>query len=90
VFAQVSAAGALGTQRGAASAARTAAGTYNVVFSDDISKCALGATVSSNTDPATATAQLGADNKTVTVITRSITAAPPLATDEPFHLTVTC
>jgi hypothetical protein len=89
-FAAVSAAGALGAQRGATAAARTAAGTYTVAFADDISKCALGATVVNNADPGIATAQLGADNKTVTVVTRSITAAPPPATDEPFHLTVTC
>lgn len=89
-FAVVSSAGALGAQRGATSAARTAAGTYTVAFADDISKCALGATVATNGDPGVATAQLGADNKTVTVVTRSITATPPPATDEPFHLMVTC
>jgi hypothetical protein len=90
-FATVSSAGALGNQRGATAASRTAAGTYNVVFAEDISKCALGATVANNADPAIATAQIGADGKTVTVTTRSITAAAPApAADEPFHLTVTC
>jgi len=89
-FAEVSAAGALGNQRGATAASRTAAGTYNVVFSDDISKCALAATVANNADPAIATAQIAADGKTVTVVTRSITVAPPPPADEPFHLTVTC
>jgi hypothetical protein len=88
-FAQVSAAGALGNQRGAASAARSAAGTYTVVFSDDISKCALGATATTNAAPALATATLAADNKTVNVVTRDLTA-PTVAADEPFHLTVTC
>ena len=89
-FAVVSAAGALGNQRGATAAARTAAGTYTVTFAADISKCALAATVANNADPATATAAIGADGKTVTVVTRSITTAPPPPTDEPFHLTVTC
>jgi hypothetical protein len=88
-FAQVSGAGALGAQRGATAASRTAAGTYNVVFADDISKCALGATVTANTVPGLATAVLAADNKTVTVVTRDVTA-PGTAADEPFHLTVTC
>src|SRR3954452_19607822 len=88
-FATVSGAGALGNQRGATSAARTAAGTYNVVFSDDISKCALAATVANNTDPAIATAQIAADGKTVTVVTRTV-IAPAARPDEPFHLTVTC
>src|SRR3954453_1650762 len=40
-FATVSAAGALGAQRGATAATNTGTGTYNVAFSDDISKCAL-------------------------------------------------
>jgi hypothetical protein len=88
-FAAVSAAGALGAQRGATAAARTAAGTYNVAFSEDISKCALGATATTNAAPALATAALAADNKTVTVVTRDLTA-PGTPADEPFHLTVTC
>ena len=87
-FATVSAAGALGNQRGATSAARSAAGTYNVVFSDDISKCALGVTVANNAAAAIGTAQIAADGKTVTVVTRDLPAAT--AADEAFHLTVTC
>jgi hypothetical protein len=90
-FATVSAAGALGAQRGATAASRTAAGTYNVAFADDISKCALGATVTSNSVAGIATAVLGSDNKTVTVVTRDAAATAPVpAVDEPFHLTVTC
>jgi hypothetical protein len=88
-FATVSGAGALGNQRGATSAARTAAGTYSVVFSDDISKCALGATVNSTTIAGLATAVL-ANATTVTVVTRDAGAATAPATDAPFHLTVTC
>ncbi len=89
LFATVSAAGALGNQRGATSAANPSAGTYNVVFSDDISKCALGATVTSNAVAGIATAVLGADSKTVTVVTRDA-ATPATPVNEPFHLTVTC
>jgi hypothetical protein len=88
-FATVTAAGALGAQRGATAAARSAAGTYTVAFSDDISKCALGATATNNAVPALATASLAADNKTVNVVTRDLTA-PGTPADEPFHLTVTC
>jgi len=88
-FATVSSAGALGNQRGATSAARTAAGTYSVVFSDDISKCALGATVNSTTVAGLATAVL-ANATTVTVVTRDAGAAGAPATDAPFHLAVTC
>ena len=88
-FAVVSAAGALGAQRGATSAASTSAGTYNVVFSEDLSKCALDATVNSNTVAGIATAVLAGDNKTVTVVTRDA-ATPGTPTNEPFHLTVTC
>jgi hypothetical protein len=88
-FAVVSSTGTLGAQRGATAATRTAAGTYTVTFGEDITNCALAATVASNTDPGVATAQI-IDPRTVTVVTRSITATPPPATDEPFHLTVTC
>jgi hypothetical protein len=88
-FAVVSAAGALGAQRGATSAAAASAGTYNVVFTDDLSKCALNATVTSNSVPGLATAVLAGDNKTVTVVTRDLTS-PGTPASEPFHLTVTC
>jgi hypothetical protein len=89
-FAVVSPAGTLGSQRGATAAARTAAGTYTVTFADDISKCAVNATVTNNADAGIATAAIGADTKTVTVVTRNLAAATPAPTDEPFSLTVTC
>jgi hypothetical protein len=88
-FAAVTGAGALGAQRGATAAARTGTGAYNVAFADDISKCALGATVVSNAVAGLATATLGADNKTVAVVTRDAAAAAA-PVDAPFHLTVTC
>jgi hypothetical protein len=46
--------------------------------------------VTANTVAGLATAVLGADNKTVTVVTRDAGAAGAPATNEPFHLTVTC
>jgi hypothetical protein len=90
-FANVSGAGALGAQRGATSAAPGAtAGTYAVVFANDISKCALGVTVANTAVAGVGTAQLRADNKTVDVAIRDITAGAVTPTAEPFHLTVTC
>src|SRR4051812_47406957 len=69
-FAFVSAAGVLGGQRGATAAARTAAGTYRVTFSGDVSKCAPQATVAA-TDAAN-NATIGAaivNSTTVEVVT---------------------
>jgi hypothetical protein len=93
-FASVGADGTLGTNRGAASAAHTAPGTYTVVFADDISACALSATETQYTDAGAVGVQLGDDKKTVTVRTRSGGGAdgttPTAPADRPFHLTVTC
>jgi len=89
-FAQVSDAGTLGNQRGATSASNAGAagdGTYSVVFADDISKCAIGATESTVTNAGSVSVELGADTKTVAVLTRDNANA---AADRPFHLTVTC
>jgi hypothetical protein len=88
-FATVTAGGALGPQRGATAASNPSAGNYNVAFSDDISKCAVAATVASNTVAGIATAVVAADNKTVNVVTRDA-ASPAAPVNEPFHLTVTC
>ena len=87
-FAAVAANGALGNQRGATSASRTAAGTYRVVFGADVSKCALQATV--NTTAAGEQAFIGAAlaaANTVEVVTRDATG---VAVDRPIQLTVTC
>ena len=88
-FAAVSAAGALGAQRGAtaASPGTPGDGAYTVAFADDISKCAIGATESTVTNAGSVAVELGADNKTVSILTRDNTNA---AADRPFHLTVTC
>lgn len=91
-FAQVTAAGTLGSDRGVASAKQAGTpvvtpGTYEVLFDEDVSKCALNATQTTNTDSGRISVQLGADNKTVTVETRN--GAGALA-DRPFHLTAIC
>src|SRR5512133_2128302 len=65
-FADVSAAGALNSGRGA-KAASNAASVYSVDFDSDVSKCARTATIS-GTDPGEITTAL-ADNDTVTVRT---------------------
>jgi hypothetical protein len=88
-FAAVGADGALGNQRGASSASRTAAGTYRVVFGADVSKCALQATVNSTAagQGATIGAALAAAN-TVEVVTRD--PATGTGVDRAVQLTVTC
>jgi hypothetical protein len=86
-FAVVNAAGTLGANRGATSASNPAgAGTYAVAFNSNISACALNATVAS-TNGGAASVALGADNQTVSVVTRNPDGT---AADRPFHLTVTC
>jgi hypothetical protein len=93
-FATVSAAGALGANRGATAAARTADGAYTVTFANDISACAITATESTVTNAGAASAQLGDDKKTVAVRTRAGGGADgtgtPDVTDRPFHLQVVC
>jgi hypothetical protein len=93
-FASVDDTGKLGTQRGVTSATKTATGTYQVVFANDVSTCAFTATESQYVDAGAAAVELGADKKTVTVRTRSgggadgTGATPP--TDRPFNLVGTC
>jgi hypothetical protein len=93
-FATVSATGALGANRGATAAARTADGSYTVTFANDISACAITATESTVTNAGAVAAQLGDDKKTVSVRTRAGGGADgtgtPDVTDRPFHLTVVC
>jgi hypothetical protein len=87
-FAAVAADGTLGTaKRGATSSATSATGTYSVVFSSDISACAIQATESTVTDAGAAAAQLGDDKKTVAVVTKD---AAGVAANRPFHVTVSC
>ncbi|HEY6758327.1 MAG TPA: hypothetical protein VI318_02515 [Baekduia sp.] len=86
-FAQVGSDGTLGGKRGVSSSSTTGTGTYQVVFSNDISACAIQATEATVTAAGAAAAGLTADKKTVNVSTRD--GAGALA-NEPFHLTVSC
>ncbi|QEC49700.1 hypothetical protein FSW04_20375 [Baekduia soli] len=93
-FAAVDADGTLGGNRGATSASRTGAGTYTVVFANDVSGCALSATETQFEDAGAVGVQLGGDHKTVTVRTRAGGGADGTGatapTDRPFHLVATC
>jgi hypothetical protein len=97
-FAQVSATGTLGAQRGVTSAVHVGAagtGTYTVVFTADVSKCALSATQSQVTaDNGSVAFELLPDGKTVSVLTRNGGGAagtgPTDPADHPFHLTAVC
>jgi hypothetical protein len=93
-FAVVSAAGALGGNRGASAAARTSEGNYTVTFADDISACAIQATQSQVENAGAVGVELGADKKTVSVRTRAGGSADGtganVVADRPFHLTVSC
>jgi len=94
LFANVATDGKLGAQRGATAAARSAEGTYTVTFGNDISACAMTATEAQTDDAGPVGVQLGADKKTVSVVTRTGggadgTGASAVA-DRPFSLTVTC
>lgn len=86
-FAAVAADGTLGGKRGATSSATSAAGTYSVVFANDISACAIQVTEATTTDAGAAAAELGADKKTVAVVTKD---AAGVAANRPFHVTVSC
>jgi hypothetical protein len=85
-FAAVTAAGALSAGRDAESATRTAAGTYNVTFRSDVSKCALSAT-ETTIDDSGAASVASASATTIQVRTRDAAGA---AADRPFHLIAVC
>jgi hypothetical protein len=87
LFAQSDQTGKAGSVRGVSSVKRTATGTYEVLFANDVSACALQATETTNTDSGAASTDLGADKKTVTVATRDNTGA---AADRPFHISAIC
>ena len=94
-FAFVAADGTLGGTRGATAATRTAAGTYRVTFTGDISKCAPQATVASTSTTSQATTGAAIlDGATVEVVTRAVAPATGVtvgeAVDRPVSLTVTC
>jgi hypothetical protein len=93
-FAQVSAAGVLGETRGVPSTGgitdAPGPGTYNVVFTGDLSKCAVAATVTDAAPTAgfaAATPTVAAGNTTVAV--RTFTSANVPA-DLAFHVQINC
>jgi hypothetical protein len=85
-FANVTGAGVLGDQRGATTAARSAAGVYSVDFNADVSKCAR--TVSVTGDAAGIATSTATDADTIAVHTFDIPGGA--AGDHPFDLVVTC
>lgn len=97
LFAAVDATGKLGNTRGAASATRTGTGTYEVTFTNDISKCIATVTEATTTDAGSASVQ-PKDAKTLIVVTRSASDTAPTGSnvsptptaDRPFNLLVTC
>jgi hypothetical protein len=93
-LAAVAADGTLGANRGASGAARASVGTYNVVFANDISACAIQGTETQFEDAGAVGVHLGDDKKTVTVRTRSgggpAGTNPAVIADRAFNLTVSC
>jgi hypothetical protein len=92
-FAVVAANGTLGATRGATAAKKTADGTYEVTFADDISNCAYTATETTITDAGAVGVQ-PVDAHSLNVRTRKGGGADGTGTsdpaDRPFHLVVTC
>lgn len=91
-FAQVTAAGTLGETRGVPStgglAHVAASGLYEVVFTGDLGKCAVSATLTDATGgEIAATPAVAAGNTTVTVRTATSAGAPA---DRSFHLLASC
>jgi hypothetical protein len=84
-YANVSGVGALGDQRGATAAARSATGVYSVDFNADVSKCAR--TISVTGDAAGFATTTATDADTVAVHTFDGGGA---AGDHAFDLVVTC
>jgi len=91
-FAQVAADATPGTTRGVPTGGVTdpaGAGTYQVVFTGDLSKCAMTATLIGTTPGSISVSpSVAAGNTTVEV--RTFDAAPPTAANRAFNLTATC
>jgi hypothetical protein len=84
-FANVTGAGALGDQRGATAAARSATGVYSVDFNADVSKCARTISVTGDAPGVATTTATDAD--TVAVHTFDLAG---VAEDHAFDIVVTC
>jgi hypothetical protein len=91
-FAQVGADGAKGAARGldAAGSVRTGTGAYDVVFTGDLSGCALATAVTGTTGgQISVTPTLSADKRTTTVAVRTFDNTGGAA-DKAFHLSADC
>lgn len=88
-FAQVSATGTAGQTRGVTGSVThvSGSGVYDVVFSGDLDKCALSATLTDALGQIAASPAVAAGNTTVTVRTANPAGT---AADRAFHLVATC
>jgi hypothetical protein len=92
LFAVVSASGAVSHQAGVQGVNKISTGIYQVVFSQDVSACAYETTLGGQTN----TFAVGFATNTrdplnaSTVDVKTFAKDGTTATDEPFHLTVTC
>jgi hypothetical protein len=84
-FAEVSSTGTLTGNRGATAAARNSAGVYTITFNGDVSACARTATIVGSTPGEITTTSGGGP----TVVVDTFNSAG-VATDQGFHLLVTC
>jgi hypothetical protein len=87
LFARVGSSGTLGGNRGATAATHPSTGVYTVAFTRDISACAYNATLVGS---AAGEATVDAPNANTVRVYTFDDAAPAVATDRDFHLTVTC
>jgi len=88
-FAAVTAAGALGGNRGATAASRTAVGTYTVTFASDVNACAYSATVIGGEGELGFATVEPVDARNLRVRTAQRAGDNPLA-DRAFHLVAFC
>ena len=92
-FAQVTDAGAVVKSRGIPTngVTRSAAGDYDVVFTGDLTECALTATIT-GTDPGqvSVTPTVAADKRTTTVDVRTFSGDLASPVDRGFHLVANC
>jgi hypothetical protein len=93
-FVAVGADGAPGAKRGVDSSSRTGEGRYAVVFTADVSTCTFSATETDSINAGAVGVSLGADKRTLTVVTRAGGGADGTGAtapaDRPFHLTANC
>jgi len=86
--------GTLGAKRGVTSSKRTAEGAYEVLFAGDVSSCTFSAIETTTTNAGAVGVQLGADKKTLSVVTRAGGGADGTGATAPadrsFQVTATC